>query len=400
MVRRVSVVVLLCAAIVGSPSRSQAQQFAFLDRSVKDMEAWVREDTNDAQRQYYLALRQWKEHHWQQTDSLLRLALKLEPRYADACLALYFLPYARRTTLADEEDRDRVPEAWKPVVEEAHRFYQRAFRTDPMVNLQVMGIAFEVQEPQVRDYSTNAWLYYQRYYAWFIDLGMGRYRSAADRLEKLAQRDFNEAHHPEDVPDYILWYRGLAEAHSTQFDQAISDFRALLDRQLHKAQRDELVHVPLRDNEYRFMLASLHHMAGHTDSAVALYQQALANDLGLVMAHTYLASIHEGEGRAAEALVERRRAAEVNNDDPTALFDLAASYFNAGQLIEADEPLRQAIKLNARYSPSYYLLGRVTEELGLPEEARDHYNEFLARSPLRAQDLRADATRRLGKLPK
>ena len=398
MVRRACSVGFLCAALAGSPS--PAQQYVFMDRSVKDMEAWVREDTNDARRQYALALRHWKEHHWRQADSLLRLSVRLEPRFADAYLALYFLPYARRSTLSDEEDRDRVPDAWKPVLEEAHRFYQRAFRTDPMVNLQIMGVAFEIEEPQVRDYSTNAWIVYQRYYAWFVDLGMGRYRSAQERLEKLAQRDFNELKHPEDVPDYILWYRGLAAAHSLQFDKAIADFRALLDRQERKAQRDELVHVPLRDNEYRFMLASLHHMAGHTDSAVALYQQALEHDLGLVMAHTYLANIHEDAGRAADALVERKRAADVNSDDPTALFDLAASYFNTGQLIEADEPLRQAIKLNARYSPSYYLLGRVTEELGLPEEARDHYTAFLALSPLTAGDLRADATQRIEKLPK
>jgi tetratricopeptide (TPR) repeat protein len=391
-------VVSIVAAV--PPFPAQAQQFAFLDRSLKDMEAWVREDTNDAQRQYYLGLRHWKERHWRQVDSLLRLAVKLEPRYADAYLALYYLPYARRATLADEEDRDRVPPDWQPVLEEAHRFYQRAFRTDPMVNLQIMGVAFDIQEPQVRDYTTNAWIMYQRYYAWFIDLGMGRYRSAHERLEKLAQRDFNESKHPEDVPDYILWYRGLAAAHSLQYDAAIRDFRTLLDRQVRQAQRDELVHVPLRDNEYRFMLASLHHMAGHADSAVALYQQALEHDLGLVMAHTYLASIHEGAGRAADAMVERRRAAEVDGDDPTALFDLAASYFNAGQLVEADEPLRKAIKLNPRYSPSYYLLARVTEELGLPEEARDHYQKFLALAPLRSEGLRADAEQRIGKLPK
>ena len=398
MVRRVCSVGFLCATLAGSPS--PAQQYVFMDRSVKDMEAWVREDTNDAQRQYALALRHWKEHHWRQADSLLRLSVRLEPRFADAYLALYFLPYARRSTLSDEEDRDRVPDAWKPVLEEAHGFYQRAFRTDPMVNLQIMGVAFEIEEPQVRDYSANAWIVYQRYYAWFVDLGMGRYRSAQERLEKLAQRDFNELKHPEDVPDYILWYRGLASAHSLQFDKAIKDFRALLDRQERKAQRDELVHVPLRDNEYRFMLASLHHMAGHTDSAVALYQQALEHDLGLVMAHTYLASIHEDAGRAADALVERKRAADVTTDDPTALFDLAASYFNTGQLIEADQPLRQAIKLNARYAPSYYLLGRVTEELGLPEEARDHYKAFLALSPRTAGHLRTDATQRLERLPK
>jgi len=390
--RTIALVLLaLCAAL----KPALGQQFAFLDRKLKDLEAWVREDTNDAQRQYYLALRHWKEHHWRQTDSLLRLAVQLEPRYADAYLALYFLPFARRPSLAAEDMRDRVPAAWKPILEEADGFYQRAYRTDPMVNLQIMGIAFEIEEPQVRDVTTSAWLDYQRYYAWFVDIGLGRYRLARDRLQKLAQSEFNEARHPEEVPDYILWYRGLAAAHSVQYDAAIADFRALLDRQMKKAQRDEVVHVPLRDNEYRFMLASLHHVAGHTDSAVALYQESLEHDLGLVMAHTYLASIHEGAGRAADAMLERRRAAEVNSDDPTALFDLAASLFNAGQLIDADEPLRRAIKLNARHSPSYYLLGRVTEELGLPDEAREHYTRFLALAPLRSAELRADAQQRV-----
>ena len=52
------------------------------------------------------------------------------------------------------------------------------------------------------------------------------------------------------------------------------------------------------------------------------------------------------------------------------------------------------------YSPSYYLLGRITEELGLQEEARNNYKAFLARSPLGSADLRADATQRLEKLPK
>jgi tetratricopeptide (TPR) repeat protein len=118
------------------------------------------------------------------------------------------------------------------------------------------------------------------------------------------------------------------------------------------------------------------------------------------MAHTYLANIYERVGRAADALLERQRAAEISSDDPTALFDRAASFFNAGQLVEADEPLRRAIKLNARYSPSHYLLGRVTEELGLPEEAREHYARFLALAPLRSGELRADAQQRLAKLAK
>jgi len=113
-----------------------------------------------------------------------------------------------------------------------------------------------------------------------------------------------------------------------------------------------------------------------------------------------LASIYEEAGRAADAMVERQRATEVSNDDPSALFDLGASLFNTGQTVAADEPLRRAISLDARFSPPYYVLGRVTEELGLPEEAREHYTRFLALAPLRFENLRTDAQQRLGRLAK
>jgi len=95
--------------------------------------AAARTDSNDAELQYYLALAHWQKHHWKQTDSLLRLVLRLEPRFAEAYLALYYLPFARRPSLFREEERGVVPESWRPALEEAHRFYQRAFRTDPLV---------------------------------------------------------------------------------------------------------------------------------------------------------------------------------------------------------------------------------------------------------------------------
>jgi len=395
MLRRFSFVLLGLFTAAGPV---QGQRLAVLDRKLKEVEAWAREDTNDAERQYFLAIRHWKEHHWRETDSLLRLAIQLEPRYAEAYLALYYLPFARRPSLRDEELNGHVPDAWKSPLEEANRFYQRAFRTDPMVAFNILSVAYDIEEPRAIDLSPSEYLAYQRCCAWAVDFGLGRYRSAYERLKALAQREYDEAKHPERVPDGLLWLRGLAGAHTLQIDAAIVDFRALLDRSLKKLQRDEIVHVPLGDNEYRFMLAALHHIAGHTDSAVALYQEALEHDLGLVMAHTYLASIYDKTGRAEDAMLERRRAAEVSTDDPTALFDLGMSLFNWGMTTQAEEPLRQAIALNARYSPPYYLLARVDEELGRIGDARAHYKQFLALAPLRLDDLRGSAQQRLANL--
>jgi predicted Zn-dependent protease len=374
------------------------QQFALLDRDIKDIAVWVREDTNDAHRQYVLALAHWKRHEWRETDSLLRLAVGMEPRYPEAYLALYYLPFSRRTQLREEERSKRVPEAWRPVVKEANDFYARAFRTDPMVSLEILGLAYDVHDWQALDYDVQDYQAYLRYYAWFADLGQGRYRSAYQRLDKLAHREFGEAKHPENVPNALLLYRGLAAAHTVRYDDALANFRELLERTRNLQEGNEVIPVPLLDNDYRFMLAAIHHTAGHSDSAIALYQESLEHDLGLAMAHTYLASLYEHAGRADDALLERRRAVEVSSDDPAALFDLAISLFNSGHVGEALDYLYRAVGANPRYSPPYYLLGRIGEALKQPDEARAQYARFLARAPLRLTDLRTDAQQRLDRL--
>jgi len=396
--RAFSSVTLVLAGLCTALTPGHGQQLTFLNRDLKQIESWAREDTNDFQREYYLALAHWKRRQWREADSLLRFTARMEPRYPEVYLALAELPYARRSKLGDEVARGHVPKELRPVVEEAWEFRKKAFRTSPMVSLEIMGI--DVEEPRASDYSLRTYQAYLRYFAWRYDLFLGRYRSAYQRLTSLAQTEFDEATHPERVPDFVLEYRGLAAAHSLQYDAAIADFRTLLDRLATLQQKDAIVPVALNDNDYRFMLATLYHLAGRTDTAIALYQESLEHDLGLVMAHTYLANIYEQAGRQADALVERQRAAELNDDDPATLFDLAASLFNTGQVHEAVTELYRALALNDRYAPPYYLLGRAAEAFGQPDQAGEQYRAFLARAPLRMEILRADAQQRLDKLPK
>ncbi len=394
--RRIALALLL-ALTVAPPLTGQALRLMTSD--LKRVQALARADSNDAEMQYYLALAYWQKHRWPQVDSVLRLVIRMDPRFAEGYLALSYLPYARRRTLSAEEERGRVPEEWRPALDEAHGFYQRAFRINPLVDLRVFSVVYEIEEPRILDYTSEEYRIYERYFAWFVDLGMTRYGSAYDRLRKLAQREFDEGTHPDKVPDYILWYRGLAAAHSQRFPSAMADFQVLLDRTVKKQQRDEIVHVPLHDNEYRFMLAALNHVTGHADQAAALYREALEHDLGLVMAHTYLAALYEDAGQADSALVERQRAAEASDDDPTTLFEYAAALFNLQRTGEAEAPLRRAREGNPRYPAVHYLLGRVLEELGRAPEARDCYTQFIALAPERLRDLVADSKQRLGKLP-
>src|SRR4051812_34393933 len=78
---RASVVAALLLTLV-SPA-ANAQAIPILSRDLKDIEALARSDTNDAELQYYLALAYWRRNKWNQTDSLLRLAVRLEPRFAE-----------------------------------------------------------------------------------------------------------------------------------------------------------------------------------------------------------------------------------------------------------------------------------------------------------------------------
>ena len=106
---------LLLALTVAPPLTGQALRLMTSD--LKRVQALARADSNDAEMQYYLALAYWQKHRWPQVDSVLRLVIRLDPRFAEGYLALSYLPYARRRTLSAEEERGRVPEAWRPKID-------------------------------------------------------------------------------------------------------------------------------------------------------------------------------------------------------------------------------------------------------------------------------------------
>ncbi len=368
-----------------------AQEPPILMRSIREIEDSVRADSNDGRLQYYLALAHWKKHHWQETDSLLRLAIRLEPRLAEAYLALYHLPFSRRYSLGREVAERRIPRDWQPIVDEAEGFYQRAFRINPLVSQEVLSVAYHFDQPKWYDPDSPQGQIYDTYFAWMDDFGMGRYLEALDRLERLEQVQLR---HRQRIPNFILWYRALAAAHAHRWFNSLMDLYTLVQRG-DQVEEQEIVHIPLRTNEYRFTFAVVQQRAGNLDRAMDLFKESAQHDLGLAMAHSYMAVLYQEAGRLDSCLVERRRAAEVSPDDPVSLFEYAVSLFNAHQAPEAEETLKRALALNPRYAPAYYLMGRAEEELGRLPEAREQFARFLALAPQRLASLRADAEHHL-----
>jgi len=378
------------------PSREVTRPTPLSRRKLQEL---VRKDSNDATLQYALALAYWRDRKFDEADTILRLATRLAPRYAGPYLTLAFLPYARRPELYQEEIQGRVPDSWQSKLLEANRFYRQAFMLDPLIDLRILSLVFPLDERGFRDYTSEASQTYELYVEGFVDLTKGRYGLAYERLERLARVMYDGEKHPERVPDFLLWHRGLAAAHSGRFPSAVADFRALVERGERKERQDALMRIPLRTNEYRFMLAELEQRAHQPDIAEALLKEAVANDLGLYMAHVNLASMYEGQKRWPDAVSEWQRAVAANPEDFSLALDLGKLLFNLERTKEAEEPVQRAVALCPRDALGHYLLGRIHEELGRPSEAKDEFKRFIELAPSVLEDIVADARQRLAKLP-
>lgn len=172
----------------------------------------------------------------------------------------------------------------------------------------------------------------------------------------------------------------------------------MLDRSAKQEVADTLIQIPLETNDYRYVLALLHDRARRPADAVRLYQEALAGDLGLYMAHVRLAEMYRQFKMWPQAIEEQQRAMVANPDDPTAALELGVILAEAGKPAEAEEPLRQAMEKNPLDPRIPYRLGLVAQQLNRPDAARQAFTRFIALASPRFERELADAKQRLAGL--
>jgi tetratricopeptide (TPR) repeat protein len=321
----------LLALALTPPLAGQADQF----REV------VQRDSNDARHHYLLGLALVRDEEYDEAAAAFRAALALDSRLADAYLALSYLPYLQRRQLASEEQRGRVPAAWRARLEEAQRLYRRAFVIDPMVNLRPLTVLFPQGRWTGRDFTSDESKFYELFIEGFDDLAAGRNRDALERLDRLAKQVYFGEKHPDRIPEFVLWARGMA---------------------------------------------------------AALLREAAEADLGLDMAHVRLAEIYRMRGDFGGEMQERQRAVAANPDDGTLQLELAMLRYEVGELEEAEEALRRAAALSPRDARPHYLLGVIAQMQGRPADARAAYERCVALAPARLAGVATDARTRLAVL--
>ena len=381
-------VLALGAFLAAAPTTAQRIK---LSAGLGELETRARTDSNDAAAHYNAALAYWNAKRWDDAGRSLRLAVTIDPRFAQAYLALSRLPYARRGSLWGEVEQGRVPRELVDTVEESDRFYRRAYLIDPLVDMKIEGA---VAPPRSVYWDLFAPELYDLLFKGFDDLREGKYAEALERIERLVGL-YHRDRRDESAPASLLWYRALAAAHVEKYQQAQSDLQELLARSEGKERSDSLIRIPLRTNEYRYVLAYVKHRGGDPNGAIFLYRQALENDVGLYMAHVRLAEIYEGAQRWDQAAAHRQNAINANPDDPSLLLDLGRSLSARGDLPGGTEALTQAVAANPRDSRGWYYLGIVQQQLNKKEEARAAFSRFVALAPSRYVRQIEDAKQRL-----
>lgn len=391
MHRRIGLLMVLlgCAA----PAAAQFK----LTAKLPELEQRARADSNDPAAHFNVALGYWNAKRWDDADRSFRTAIMLDARFAPAYIALNYLPYARRATLWDEMQERRVPDEWKERMEESDRLFRQAYMIDPFVELR----SGDVVSPRSTAYLDLLERYYgesiRDYFDGLDQYFQADYQKAYDRLSR-ALNALDADSHPDRAWTNLYWWHGLASARMEKWDEATTDFERLIDRSLEPTRRDSLVHIPLRTNEFRYILANIKQRAGKTNEAIDLYREAVTNDIGLYMAHVRLADMYEAARMWPEAITSRRNAVNANPDDATLLLDLGKTLAGAGQPEDAVIALRQATAANPRDPRPFLFLGLLSEQLGRKDEAKNALIQYIALAPSRYERQTAIAKQHLAAL--
>jgi tetratricopeptide (TPR) repeat protein len=132
------------------------------------------------------------------------------------------------------------------------------------------------------------------------------------------------------------------------------------------------------DSQVLAGVAALHEDMGHTDQAIATYEQAIAHDPENATLYARLGAIYRRREMPADARALYERALERASDDPAVLFELGQLYVEDGAVGEGLQLLAQAVHLDPDHAPAHLLLGHIY--LGQQQGGRaiQHYERACA----------------------
>jgi Tfp pilus assembly protein PilF len=383
----------LLAVALAVPAVVAAQGTVKVNVPLDQLQAAARRDSNDPAAHYNLALGYMSKKRWEPADSALRTALQIDRRFAAAHLAFAYLPYLQRPKLWEDIYEGKVTPEWERRLEEARSSERASYLIDPLVDRRILGAA-----RRRVNWIFNAGTlgeFFNLYFQGLADLEDGKFQDAYGRFNRLSEIVPGLFTEP---PLWVYWYRGNAAAQLGNWPVATGDMQRLLDAAVAEEKTDTTVNVPLRTNDYRYILAIFRQKSGDLLGAEQLFKEALDQDLGMYMANVHLAEIYEVGALWDLAVRERERAVQANPDDPSLLIEWGITLGKAGRFADAEQRLLEAIQLQPRDTRAYYWLGIAQQQLGKGPEALATFERFVQLAPGRYERQIAAARQRITQL--
>lgn len=145
------------------------------------------------------------------------------------------------------------------------------------------------------------------------------------------------------------------------------------------AQFKEAIRLDPKFTEAKNNLASAYLLKGDLDQARAALNEVLQDPLYATPQFAYfnLAKIYEREGKDHEAIVEYKRAVDIDRDYVDAHNSLGILYLRTGKIHLAVEEFTEATRLNPRVALYQRNLGVAYMEIGKGQEARRAFERVL-----------------------
>ena len=113
----------------------------------------------------------------------------------------------------------------------------------------------------------------------------------------------------------------------------------------------------------------------------ACFRDVLSKNPESATAHNNLANVLRQQGKIDDAIVEYRRALELDPNYQFGRYNLGATLVQKGEAASAIPLLEQALRVDPNNPKAYYSLGTALEQTGQPEEAIAAYNRSLRLQP-------------------
>ncbi len=117
---------------------------------------------------------------------------------------------------------------------------------------------------------------------------------------------------------------------------------------------------------------------GRREDAVALAEEAVRADPGVVEGHALLGSLHTKAGRYERAVAAYRRALALDPENQTATFGLALAYKEMGRMEDAEAGFERARRLDPKPGRTYWQLADIAMRRGRLEAAEALLKQALA----------------------